>query len=139
MALETQYSAGLVRALRNELTGAVIIRHSDNFIAGIPDMSVTWEGQTYWLEVKVRRPNRSISSRDIQGEMMKRLFLASGGRSLWIIYDEKYNVTRAQWGDDDDLLGTSPFAASWEGRPHQRLVQFIRGLFLERLLERGER
>lgn len=132
MALESHYSGTLAKALRNALQGAVVIRHSDTFVAGIPDMSVTWAGQTYWLEVKVRRPGRSISSRDVQGESMHRLFLASGGRAIWVVYDEKFGVTRAQWGDTMDLLGPSPFAASWEGKPHAKLVAWLRGMILER-------
>lgn len=45
----------MLRALKSStaLRNAVIFKHSDRFSAGIPDFSVTVNGNTLWVEVKM--------------------------------------------------------------------------------------
>ncbi len=74
---------GLTQTLRKELFGAVVFNHADLVTAGIPDVSVTWNGWTTWLEVKYANPSFEVTG--IQNLTMRRL--ASQGLAWFIIYD----------------------------------------------------
>jgi hypothetical protein len=49
---EASLKRGLVAAIKDAMPGAVVFRHEDKFTGGIPDLSVTWNGRTVWIEVK---------------------------------------------------------------------------------------
>jgi len=49
---EKTLQAQLAKALRQAMPGSVVFRHEDVMTAGIPDISVTWHGRTFWLELK---------------------------------------------------------------------------------------
>lgn len=53
---ENDISSALGRAFREVMPGAVVYKHADQFTAGIPDLSVTANGKTAWIEVKYDRP-----------------------------------------------------------------------------------
>jgi hypothetical protein len=63
----------LVKELEREMRGAVVIRHEDHFTGGIPDLSVTWEGTTTWIEVKYDRPGARAKVTPLQKRMLRRL------------------------------------------------------------------
>ena len=75
----------LKKVLETKLPQAVVIKHSDAVVAGVPDLSVTWGGGTVWLEVKYDRGN--VNSRGIQRMMVQRL--ASQGQCFYVIYYER--------------------------------------------------
>lgn len=51
---EGQFNAKLVKELRQRLgPGAVVFKHADAYTAGIPDISVTLNDRTLWLECKL--------------------------------------------------------------------------------------
>jgi hypothetical protein len=50
---ESTITAKLVAALR--ATGAIVFKHSDRYRAGVPDLSVTNQHGTWWLEIKYQR------------------------------------------------------------------------------------
>lgn len=66
---ESQFQSKLRRALQARLPKAVIWKHNDRFTAGIPDLSVTHEGRTTWLELKVNQ--RAVTL--LQQIMLKRV------------------------------------------------------------------
>lgn len=78
---ESRYSGGMVNHLREHLGGAVVLKHSDQLTGGIPDSSVSWCGQTFWLEVK-REGNEA---RGLQSVTLRRLSAATG-RAFYVVY-----------------------------------------------------
>lgn len=56
---ERDITTALTKSLKSELKGAKIIKHSDRATSSIPDMTVSWRGNTYWLEIKFRRPGKA--------------------------------------------------------------------------------
>ena len=75
----------LVLAFKKSLPGAVVFRHEDKFRAGIPDISVTWNRMTTWLEVKY------ITSRLIQRRIQHVTVcdLAEAGSCFYVHYVNK--------------------------------------------------
>lgn len=51
--IESKFTQRLLKALRTEMPGAIILKHSDRYTGGMPDFSITREGRTTWCEVKV--------------------------------------------------------------------------------------
>lgn len=43
------------------MPGAVIFRHEDKHIFGVPDFSCTWGGMTSWWEVKYANPHFQVN------------------------------------------------------------------------------
>lgn len=107
---ESVYSNGLVKMLRSRLPGSVVFKHADALTAGIPDISVTWNGRTTWLEVKVGR----IVGRGVQALTIQRLALA--GRCWYVVYSGKSVVTIV------DPLGNVVV----NGTGHETVVAWIR-------------
>lgn len=60
-------------ALRTVMPGCVVIRHEDKFSAGIPDLSVAWNGTVSWIEVKYSRAGRLSRPTALQAEALKQL------------------------------------------------------------------
>lgn len=50
---ESQLKAKMRTYLNKTYPAAVVYRHEDKFTAGIPDLSITQNGQTIWIEVKI--------------------------------------------------------------------------------------
>lgn len=70
---EARLKGLLVKAIRAQLPGAVVYRHEDTFTAGIPDVSVTWEGVTSWWEVKAEPLGRTSTPTALQLRELERL------------------------------------------------------------------
>lgn len=81
---ESDFQRKLRRALQARLPKAVIWKHNDRFTAGIPDISVTHEGRTTWLELKVGAndltPLQRIMLDRVQGYAVK------WHKELWSVY-----------------------------------------------------
>lgn len=84
---ERTLKTALVWNLADKMIGAVVLSHTGAINAGIPDLSITWNGKTTWLEVKYLNPK--LSSRGIQELMLKRL--AKQGSAYYVIYQ---NINR---------------------------------------------
>ncbi len=87
MSTESTVSKGLVKHLRNDLPGAVVLRFSGAFVSGIPDIAVIWNGDTTWLEVKLVKKH-GIIDRGIQELVLQKLALQ--GSAFYVIYVEEF-------------------------------------------------
>jgi hypothetical protein len=72
---------------------AVAIKHSDAFVAGIPDVSFTFRGMSLWIEVKHANPR--LEDRLVQRETIARMDRASGGKVWYLVYREDPQQTVA--------------------------------------------
>lgn len=94
---ESYVKSELVRYLRCAFPAAVVIRHEDVATAGVPDISLTYAGNTWWVEVKVARRGKDPTSgvTELQRWMLDRLEAQSRfagaphGRALLVIYDDR--------------------------------------------------
>lgn len=53
---EASVSSPLMGYLRKMLPGAVVVKHHDSSMIGLPDCSVTWRRKIAWLEFKLWVP-----------------------------------------------------------------------------------
>jgi len=126
---EASISRSLVKAL-NDLPGAIVLRFSGAFVAGIPDIAVIWNGKTTWLEVKLIK-SHGIIDRGIQRLMLQKLALQ--GSAFYVIY--------AARGDKQVFVVEPKNLENWEtlsvycseGFDHKSVANFIR------LLHEGDR
>jgi hypothetical protein len=81
---EKHLTAKLMAALREILRGSVVLKHTDQFTSGVPDLSVTWGWATSWAEVKVVRRGRGILGRGAQTLTMQQL--AAVGSAFYVVY-----------------------------------------------------
>jgi hypothetical protein len=96
---EASVSSDFMSRLRKRLPGAVVVKHRDASMIGLPDCSVTFNGRTWWIEFKLFRPGARWDGRlnvpaianasPTQREMMNRLLNASGGRALYLVWVKK--------------------------------------------------
>lgn len=96
----------LVRKMRELMPGAVIFRHEDRHIFGVPDISCSWNGVTSWWEVKHANPSMKVA--EIQILRCSQLD-KNGTKCAFIIFQ----------GDDDACNIVNPKAMrSWrKGTP----------------------
>ena len=83
---EAELKGKLVKRLRKDLAGSVVFRHEDQFTAGIPDISVTWNGLTCWIEVKHVTPKKPFKATGLQIQTAKKL--AKQGNCYIVVYHE---------------------------------------------------
>lgn len=114
---EKKLTAALSKRLR-AVDGAVVIRHSETFLVGIPDLSFTWNGKTTWLEVKYANPG--LKDRKAQHLMLLRL--AEAGEAWYVVYtgDRTYVVAPRRLG-----LKETDFAAASDGHDHDLVAEFL--------------
>lgn len=55
---ESSVSSPFMKQLRERLPGAVVLKHSDTSMVGLPDCSVSYRGKTIWLEFKLITPTK---------------------------------------------------------------------------------
>lgn len=75
---ESKFTSKLLKELRLRLPGAVIFKHNDIGTAGIPDISITNERRTIWLEIK---DSENKKKDRLQTETLRRL---GGFRITWL-------------------------------------------------------
>jgi len=122
--METQLKSALTRLLRKSLKNAVIFRHEDQYTAGIPDISVTWNGHTTWLEVKLANPR--IKGRGIQKHTA--MELAKSGKCWYVIYVTYKDlhstiIAEPKLVYQDEWMFSDKFVADYD---HKFVVDFIR-------------
>jgi hypothetical protein len=79
---EAALKSKLVKEFRDSLPSYVTIRHEDRFTHGIPDISVTGNKRTTWIEVKYADPNfhfKGIQVKTLQD-------LARAGFAFFLVY-----------------------------------------------------
>jgi hypothetical protein len=122
---ESQFTQRLLRALRQALPDAVVIKHINPMTAGVPDFSVTRydsDNHTTWCEVKlIGRPHTGSAKQGVfmplQFEMAKRL-------NAWYCV---WNATTK-----NGYLFLAREAASWTDGPEltfAELVERMRRMF----------
>lgn len=125
---ETKHKRKLVQVLKQQLPGSVVLRHEDLFRAGIPDTTVTWKKQTWWLEVKHATPE--IDGTGIQLHTARQL--ADQGHCLFVVYYQDETATRTlllhpwevfkgSWKDD-----VYDPQRSCEGINHRFVAEYVR-------------
>lgn len=78
---EAQLTYRLTRMLRLRLPQATVFKHADGFTAGMPDVSISWEGHTVWVEVKLLNNKKLFEP--LQLETLRRL------RGWYLVWDTK--------------------------------------------------
>ena len=84
---ESKLTTALLRELRAALLGAVVLKHNERSLSGVPDFSVTWNGRTSWWEVKY---GSRIISKGIQE--LTALRLAAAGQCRYIWFQERRGI-----------------------------------------------
>jgi hypothetical protein len=62
---ESSVSSAFMKKLRERLPKAVVMKHNDLGLIGMPDASVTWAGLTLWLEYKLEDGPRYSTEEDL--------------------------------------------------------------------------
>lgn len=79
----------LCRYLRKRLRDSVVIRHEDKSHGGVPDISVTYRGRTFWLEVKLVTKGSHLAGVTRQQRALGRaLQFATQGRAAVVVYSD---------------------------------------------------
>lgn len=107
---ETKLKAILTRKLRKDLSGAVVLRHEDQYSSGIPDISITWKGSTTWLEVKLAKPKligKGIQRITMQclaenGQCWYAIYLLENDLNKWTIFADP----RIDWEDSKEICSS---------------------------------
>ena len=60
---ESEYQAGLIKRIKEEFPGCIVVKNDPNYIQGFPDLTVLYKSNWALLEVKrgkasSRRPNQ---------------------------------------------------------------------------------
>lgn len=61
---ESEYQSRLIKRLKREFPGAIVLKNDPNYLQGVPDLILLWHQHWATLEVKARatasrRPNQS--------------------------------------------------------------------------------
>jgi len=96
---ESVLKANLVKTLRESLRTFVIMRLEDRISSGYPDIVISGNKITSWIEVKYGNPN--FASKGIQELTMLRL--ASAGFASYIVYWEKLAQKRTYIVEPKDI------------------------------------
>jgi hypothetical protein len=81
---ETALKHELMEVLRSSLPRFVSLRHEDKFSSGHPDISITGNGTTTWIEAKVLDLRVKTRSKGIQQLTMLRL--ASVSHAFYVVW-----------------------------------------------------
>jgi hypothetical protein len=103
---EGDFTRQFVKELRTILPGSVVFKHADTLTGGIPDLSITWQGHTTWVEVKIVRGGRTWFTA-LQSQNCFRL--AREGRCLVVQYDVDRDSTQISTPDSSLILRSSSF------------------------------
>lgn len=108
MPSEKSLLANLLNSLRKEIPRAVIFKHADSWTVGMPDVSISFNYKTTWIEAKL---GPKFSSTGIQDLTMLRLekeahcakyvvFLQEDKKQTYIVSPK--NLTR--WREEPDFV-----------------------------------
>jgi hypothetical protein len=114
----------LVKAIRAAMPGAVVYRHEDTFSAGIPDISVTWQGITSWWEVKYEPLGRTSKPTALQVHELDRL--AKHTVAGLITYRERKREGGKRTRLEVYVPGAQNPRSEWEDYTHKAPAHTIR-------------
>ena len=79
---ENQYTSKLLARTRALLPGCHAIKHADYATGGVPDFTVSWQGETVWCEAKIwPKPLTAIQRRTLE-----HLDMATNGKTYVVYY-----------------------------------------------------
>lgn len=121
---EADCKGSFVKALREALPHFVVFRHEDHFTHGLPDISVTGNGRTSWIEAKYANP--SFKSKGIQNLNMRRL--AKAGIAFYVVFWYNVKVGKRTYVVSPENLDDPP--ETWdiyvEGFDYKWLVEVVK-------------
>lgn len=119
---ESSVSSPFLTTLRQLCADAVVFKHADVGMKGLPDASMTWKGSTLWMEFKLHQPARHKAwigpqqaleyfqgESPVQAGVCKKLARAS--RCIYIIWRKK---VKEVWLCDPEGLILLSFSSSTE-------------------------
>jgi hypothetical protein len=120
---EADLKNALTAKLREQLPGFIVFRHEDHRTSAIPDISITGNHRTSWLEVKYAHPR--LEGFELQHLRMRQLAVA--GYAWYVIYQDATLWQRTLIVEPSDLDRWSGPRSHWSGYiDHQLVVDFIR-------------
>lgn len=54
--VESEYQASLIKKIRKDLPGSIILKNNSAYLQGIPDLSIFYGARWGMLEVKIKEP-----------------------------------------------------------------------------------
>lgn len=92
---EASVLSALIAVLRSRFPGAVIFKFHDISTKGMPDIAMTWNGFTTWIEVKLLKKGTSLKdcSEPLQLHTMTSLARQSEDRAVYVVYDAVNKTT----------------------------------------------
>jgi len=96
----------LEKAFKAAMPGCAVLKHNDASTTGIPDLSVTWQGRTAWIEVKYDRPTARAKVSALQKLTLRRL----GGYLAWYALSPSKVRTTSLLGPGVETIVDGKFA-----------------------------
>lgn len=119
--MEKEPKADLVKHLKKYLPLAVVFRHEDHFTSGIPDISVSWKGHTWWIEVKEFPGKKGRAIQNATACLLKR----QGYDCFYVIYHKTRNRIYIVEPEKYDNWNKE-CSGSWSGYDHGRVIEWIK-------------
>lgn len=86
---ERTLTTKLMATLKRGLRGTLILKHSDRWTNGIPDLSVSYLGSTFWFEIKFLRRGRKLTEIiDGTQTLVCHQLENTTGRCWFVVYEE---------------------------------------------------
>lgn len=95
----------LMETLEAGLPKSRVIKHSDRFTSGIPDVSCSWRHATSWLEIKRLKPTEIVFDQLDPDQLVECFKLQRACDRAWVI---AYQQPRRGSNDDGATLIYSP-------------------------------
>jgi len=75
--LESAYQAHLIKKLRRLYPGCIILKNDPDYIQGIPDLTIFWEGRWAMLEVKASEDAPTQPNQEYWVEYLNKMWFAA--------------------------------------------------------------
>lgn len=108
---ESKLKQRLVTFLRKEFAFAVVLRHEERFVAGVPDISITTHYTTIWIEAKYAAP--VIHMRGEQDLTMMRIARVS--HAFYVVWEEAFPYDVSEVVSKQQTIIASPWEVSKPG------------------------
>lgn len=130
---EASVTQDLIAHLKHKLPHALVFKLSDRITKGVPDIAVSLNGATVWLEVKLLRkgdtPGGRVAKDPLQLLRMRQLHEQTGGRAWFVIYDARNHPRHRGLGVYAPhalaICDTPMPTASVPGFDHQAVVRLL--------------
>jgi hypothetical protein len=85
MKVERSHTDALIRELKTSLPKSRMLKHSDRFTTGIPDLTCSWNHATSWLEIKRLKATEIIFDQLDQDQLLEGYKLQIACDRAWVI------------------------------------------------------